>query len=215
MKLFPLSAEEASDVLEGDVLDATPAELLNSPIEGNLRYASLPAWFGASAIKTLENALSVRLPDKLEATLLRDPVTKALSKPGEPAGDFARRIAAESAPAALKEKLEKKRRDLAAAEAQEKGREVEKFTAMATAAVDLLGGLFGKKKTLRTGKVGSVLTKNRMEGAAEAKVEALRAEIADLEAKVAPPDPSRFESVTVLPPKSSVDLLAVGVAWVA
>jgi hypothetical protein len=54
-----------------------------------------------------------------------------------------------------------------------------------------------------------------MEGAAEARVDALKAEIEELEAKVAPPDPSRFESVSVMPLKSHVDVLSVGVAWVS
>ncbi|HQR68504.1 MAG TPA: hypothetical protein PLB02_14035, partial [Thermoanaerobaculia bacterium] len=187
---------------------------LDAPPPGALRYGDLPACLGPPAVKALEKSVRERLPDKLEAKLLRDPVTKALAAPGESAEAFAARIAAESAPAALKERLDRKRRDLAAAEAQEKGREVEKYTAIATAAADVLGGLFGKKKTLRTAKVGTVLTKNRMEGAAEAKVEALRAEIAELEAKVAPPDPSRFESVTVVPQKAQIDLLSIGVAWV-
>jgi hypothetical protein len=66
---------------------------------------------------------------------------------------------------------------------------------------------------LRVGKVGSVLTKNRLEGAAESRVEALRAEVEELQAKVAPPDPSRFESVSVVPQKSQVDVLSIGVAW--
>jgi hypothetical protein len=92
---------------------------------------------------------------------------------------------------------------------------LEKYTAMATAAADILGGLLGKRKSLKVGQVGSVLTKNRMEGAAEAKVETLRAEIEELEAKVAPPDASRFESVAVMPLKSHVDVLSIGVAWVS
>ncbi len=214
VKLFPLDVDGVADVLEGESAEIPPDHLLDAPPTKAIRYGDLPAWLGPSAVKALEKSVKDRLPDKLEAQLFRDPVTKSLSTPGESGEEFARRIAAESAPASVREKLEKKRRDLAAAEAQEKGREVEKFTAIATAAVDVLGGLFGKKKTLRTGKVGGVLTKNRMEGAAEARVEALRAEIAELESKAAPPDPSRFESVTVVPQKSQLDLLSIGVAWI-
>jgi hypothetical protein len=213
VKLFPLAGSDASGVLEAESLEVAPDQLLDAPPSGAFRYGDLPPWLGPSAVKALEKSVKERLPDKLEAALLRDPVTRALSAPGESGEEFARRIGAESAPAAVREKLERKRRDLAAAEGEEKGREVEKFTAIATAAADVLGGLFGKRKTLKTGKVGSVLTKSRMEGAAEAKVEALRAEVADLEAKVAPPDPSRFESVRVVPQKAQVDTLSIGVAW--
>jgi hypothetical protein len=214
VKLFPLSAPSAADVLEGEATDISAAGLLEKAPHA-LRYADLPAWVGPAGVRAAEKAVRSRLPDKLATTLLRDPVTGALSLPGETPESFAARAASGAEPpAALRERLEKKRRDLAAAESQEKGREVEKYTAMATAAADLLGGLLGKRKALRTGKVGTVLTKNRMEGAAEAKVEALRAEVADLAAKAASPDPSRFESVTLVPQKSNVDLLAIGVAWV-
>ena len=214
VKLYPLDVDGVADVLEGESTEIPPDGLLDAPPTTAIRYEDLPAWLGPSAVKALEKSVKERLPDKLEAKLFRDPVTKSLSKPGESPEAFAARIADESAPAALREKLEKKRRELAAAEAQEKGREVEKYTAIATAAADVLGGLFGRKKTLRTGKVGSVLTKNRMEGAAEARVEALRAEVAELEGKAAPPDASRFERVVVVPQKSQLDLLSIGVAWV-
>ncbi len=62
--------------------------------------------------------------------------------------------------------------------------------------------------------MGSVLTKKRMEGTAEAKVEGIRAEIAELEAKLAPPDATRFEKVEVVPSAASVDVLSIGVAWI-
>ncbi len=213
-RLFSLDVAEPSAVLETEEIELGTGDLLEAAPAGTIRYGELPGWLGPAAVRALEKSVKERLPDKLEAKLFRDPVTKALSTPGESTEEFARRIGNESAPGVLKERLEKKRRDLAAAEAQEKGRSVEKYTAIATAAADLLGGLLGKRKSLRTGRVGSVLTKNRMKEAAEAKVETLRAEIAELEAKVAPPDPARFENVTVVPLKSNVDLLAVGVAWV-
>ena len=43
-----------------------------------------------------------------------------------------------------------------------------------------------------------MLTKKRMEGTAEAKVEGLKAEIGELEAKLAPPDATRFEKIEVV-----------------
>ena len=91
---------------------------------------------------------------------------------------------------------------------------METYASIGTAALDVLGGFLGKRKTLRVGKVGSVLTKKRMEGTAEAKVEGLKAEIAELEAKLAPPDASRFEKVEVVPGAANVDVLSIGVAWI-
>lgn len=82
------------------------------------------------------------------------------------------------------------------------------------AAVDILGGLLGKRKSLRIGRVGSVLTKKRLEGVAESKVEGLRADVAALEAKLAPPDASRFEKVNIVPAAAHVDVLSIGIAWV-
>ena len=53
-----------------------------------------------------------------------------------------------------------------------------------------------------------------MEGTAESKVEGLKAEVAALEAKLAPPDASRFEKVNVVPAAAHVDVLSIGVAWI-
>jgi len=55
--------------------------------------------------------------------------------------------------AALVEKIEKKRRDLAAAEQAEKARSMETMASMAGAAFDVLGGLFAKKKSFKVGKI--------------------------------------------------------------
>jgi hypothetical protein len=180
-----------------------------------LRYADLPASFGEGSVKAVEKAVRARLPSKLAATLLRDPVTGALSSRAETPEVFASRLAgAVEAPAALREKLEKKRRDLTAAEAAEQGRTMETYVTGLGAAVDILGGLLGKRRSLRVGRVGSVLTKVRMEGTAESKVEGLKAEVAALEAKLAPPDASRFEKVNGVPGAAHVDVLAIGVAWI-
>ncbi len=217
-KLFPLNAGSPAEVLEGETLDLGPAGLESLKAAAPARplsYADLPAWLGEGTVKTVEKAVRSRLPDKLATTLWRDPVTGALSASGESPEDFAKRLAAGAeAPAALREKLEKKRRDLAAAEAVEQGRSMETYASIGTAALDVLGGLLGKRKSLRVGRVGSVLTKRRMEGTAESKVEGLRAEIAALEAKVAPPDTSRFEKVNVVPAAAHVDVLSIGIAWI-
>jgi hypothetical protein len=214
VKLFPLSASTPAEILEGEATD-TAADALLEKAPRAVRYPDLPGWIGPAGVKAAEKAVRSRLPDKLATTLLRDPVTGALSLPGESPEDFAKRAAGGAeAPAVLREKLEKRKRDLAAAEAAEQGRSMETYASIGTAALDVLGGLLGKRKTIRVSRVGSVLTKKRMEGTAEAKVEALRAEVAELEAKVAPPDASRFERVEVVPAASSVDVLSIGVAWI-
>ena len=214
-KLFPLEADTPREVVQGDVLDLEGKEL-RSEAPRSLSYGELPSWVGAKGVKEAEKALKERLPDLLVATLLRDPLTGVLSNPGEDEETFASRVGEKAKPsAALVEKIEKKRRDLAAAEQTERARSRETMASMAGAAFDVLGGLFGKRKTLRVGKVGSVLSKKRMEGAAETKIETLKAELEELEAKVAAPDPARFEKVDVVPTKTGVDVLGVGVAWVS
>ena len=215
VKLFPLSASTPAEVLEGDAADAAADGLLEKAPRA-LRYPDLPGWVGPAGVRAAEKAVRSRLPDKLATTLLRDPVTGALSLPGESPEDFAKRVAAAGeAPAALKEKLEKKKRDLAAAEAAEQGRSMETLATGVAAAWDVVGGMFfGRKKTLRVGKVGSVLTKKRLEDAAAMKVSSIKAEIEALEVKLAPADASRFEKVDVVPASSSVDVLSIGVAWI-
>ncbi|HRY44037.1 MAG TPA: DUF853 family protein [Thermoanaerobaculia bacterium] len=215
VKLFPLEADTPREVVQGDALDLEGKELLSSAPR-TLSYGELPSWVGAKGVKEAEKALKERLPDLLATTLLRDPLTGLLSNPGEDEDAFAARVGEKAKPsAALVERIEKKKRDLAAAEQAEKARSMETMATMAGAAMDVLGGLFGKKKSLRVSKVGSVLSKRRMEGAAETKIETLKAEIEELESKIAAPDPARFEKVDVVPTKTGVDLLGVGVAWVS
>ncbi len=146
VKLFPLAAPAAADVLEGDATDVRADSLLEKAPRA-LRYPDLPAWVGPAGVKAAEKAVRSRLPDKLATTLLRDPVTGALSLPGESAADFAARAATlAEPPAALRERLEKKKRDLAAAETTEQGRTMETYASIGTAALDVLGGFLGKKR---------------------------------------------------------------------
>jgi hypothetical protein len=212
-RLWALEAAAPAEVLESEPIEAQ--ELAEAPPRA-LRYEPLPAWLGPAGIREAEKALRERLPDRLAAKLFLDPPTGKLSLPGEDAEGFAARIASEAPlSASLTAKLEKKRLELAAAQEQESQRERETWTSGAMAAVDILGGLLGRRKTLRTGKVGSVLSKKRMESSAESKVEILKAEVAALEAQAGKPDPARFQEVDVVPAKANVDLLAIGVAWVS
>jgi methionine synthase II (cobalamin-independent) len=73
----------------------------------------------------------------------------------------------------------------------------------------------GRKRSV-TG-VSSVLTKNRMEDTAEARVEALRAEVQALEAQYAAAvlvDPTRFEELVAAPVRGGVTLLRHELVWV-
>ena len=65
--------------------------------------------------------------------------------------------------------------------------------------------------------MGSVLSKNRMEGTAEARLEALRAEAAELERQLAEAtvvDPARFVAEALAPVRGGVGLLRYDLVWV-
>ena len=87
--------------------------------------------------------------------------------------------------------------------------------AVGSAVLNNIGLIFGKKRTV-TG-VSSVLTKNRMEDNAEARLEVLRAEVAALEAQLAQAsevDPSRFEEQSIAPVRGGVTLLREELVWI-
>jgi hypothetical protein len=210
--------------------DRPPTELLEtSPLvleEGSvtrqappgLRFAPLPAGFGPGSARAVERVLKDRLPDKLTARAWYDPVTERLSEPGEEEAAFAARLVAGGPgpkEAKLRARLAKARRNLATAEQALSGRRAEKWTAIGTAVLSNLG-LFGGRKRTITG-AGGVVSKNRMENAAEARVAALRAEVAEREAQLAaltsvPAD--RLEPRTVEPVRSDVSILRFDLVWV-
>jgi hypothetical protein len=62
-----------------------------------------------------------------------------------------------------------------------------------------------------------VLTKNRLENTAEARVEALKTEVADLESKLAETtavDPARFQESEVVPTQGDVKVLRYDIVWI-
>jgi hypothetical protein len=217
VRAWALEDRPATELLETDPLVLSEAGITKQPPPG-LRYAPLPAGFGGGSARALERVLKDRLPDKLTAKAWFDPVTARLSEPGEDAAAFAARLLA-AAPGAreakLRARLDKARRNLAAAEQALTGRRAEKWTAIGTAVLSNIGLLGGRKRTI-TG-AGGVVSKNRMENAAEARVAALRAETAELEAELAaltsvPAD--RFEQRTVEPVRSDVSILRFDLVWV-
>ena len=147
-----------------------------------------------------------------------DPLTERLSEPGEDVAAFAARLRA-SGPdhreAKLRQRLEKAQRDLQAAEQALSGPRAEKWTAVGTAILSNIG-LFGGRKRTITG-AGTVVSKNRMENAAEARVAELRTGVAELESqlgRLAAVGAERFEQRTVDPVRSDLSILRYDLVWV-
>jgi hypothetical protein len=215
-RAWPLQGRSMAEDLEADPLPVQESALAADPPAG-LRYGDLPSYV-ASGARGIEKALKERLPDKLAATLWLDPTTGAASRPGETVEAFAARVAQESAgprQAKLREKLEKKRRDLAAAEQDLAGRKREKWAAWGNAVLSNIGLITGRKRTISN--VPTAMSKQRMEDTAESRVEALQAEVASLEAEAGTGgavDPGRFEKQQVVPARGGLDLLRYDVVWV-
>ncbi|HSD25701.1 MAG TPA: hypothetical protein VLL75_00285, partial [Vicinamibacteria bacterium] len=153
--------------------------------------------------------------DKLAVTVFRDPVTKSLSVPGETREQFAARVGGGDASEKLRQKIEKKRSELAVREQEVSGRKREKWLAIGSAVLSNIGLLTGRKRSVSG--VGSVLSKDRMEGTAEARLEALRAEVAELERQLAETtdvDPGRLVEETLAPARGGVELIRYDVIWV-
>jgi uncharacterized protein YceH (UPF0502 family) len=115
----------------------------------------------------------------------------------------------------LRPKLEKKRGDLAVREQEVAGRKQEKWLAIGSAVLRNIGLLTGRRRSVSG--VGSVLSKNRMEGTAEARLEALRADVAELERQLAEAtvvDPARLVEETLAPVRGGVGLIRYDLIWV-
>jgi hypothetical protein len=224
IRVYPLTEGAAAEAVEGDplVLDDESAVTADAPLR--IRYGDLPDWLTSGGAKGLEKALRDRLADKLATTILRDPVTKTESRPGESREAFGARLAqvgqvgqggGGAAAEKLRDAIEKKKRDLAMREQDLTGRKHEKWMAMGSAVLQNIGLFTGRKRTISG--AGSVLSKSRIEDTAEARVEALRAEVAELEQDLAAytvVDPTRFTEQPLLPVKSGVKLLRYDLVWV-
>ncbi|MFN8096406.1 MAG: ATP-binding protein, partial [Vicinamibacteria bacterium] len=219
VRAWPLAGATAADALEAESFDLDEAALANDAKAG-LRYSDLPAWLAAAGAKGVEKAVRDRLPDKLAVALFHDPLTDETSRPGETRDAFAARLAGEgggAAAAKLREKADKKRQELAVREQEASGRRQEKWMAIGSAVLRNIGLLTGRRRSVSVSGVGSVLSKNRMEDNAEARVEALRAELAQLEQQLAAAtqvDPARLEEQALVPARGSVKLLRCDFLWV-
>jgi hypothetical protein len=217
-RAWPLAGDSPGEVLEGHPFDIDEARLA-AATPGALRYRALPAFLaGADADKAVERALRDRLPDKLALRLFYDPRSRATSRPGETREDFAHRLGEEGGGTAadkLRDRLVKKQRELAQREQEAAGRKREKWLAVGTAVLENIAILTGRRRTVRG--VGTALSKNRMEENAEARVTALRDEIAELEQEVrslTEVDPERFEERVLVPTASEVEVLRRDLLWV-
>jgi hypothetical protein len=215
VKAWPLEGATPADTLEAEPIDVDEASVTAEAPRG-LRYLDLPGWLASAGAKGIEKALKERLDDQLAVKVFRDPVTKTASSPGETREVFAARVGG-GGEAAEKERqrLEKKRTDLAVREQEVAGRKQEKWLAIGSAVLSNIGLLTGRKRSV-TG-VGSVLSKNRMEGTAEARLDALRAEVAELERQLAEAttvDPGRFVEEALAPVRGGVGLLRYDIIWV-
>ncbi|MCL4229962.1 MAG: DUF853 family protein [Dehalococcoidia bacterium] len=217
--LFPLSgAGSVVEALEGDPFPGDDLDLADSPPTG-LTFGDLPAsLLGPGGSKEIERALRSRLDDRLAVTLFYDPVSKEVSRPGESAGLLALRIRGtpehSRKRATLEQRLQAKRMQLDARRSERKSRRFEKWVSLATAALSNVSIFTGKKRTVSG--AGSVLTKNRMENTAEARVEKLEAEIRQLETEMedmATVDPARFEERLVKPASTNVALIRYEIVW--
>ena len=215
VRAWPLGGATPADTLEAEPFEADEAAIEAAAPPG-LRYLDPPAWLASSGAKGVEKALRERLDDKLAVTVFRDPTTKAVSKPGETREEFAAREGGGGDAAdKLRQKLDKRRNDLAVGEQEVSGRKTEKWLAIGSAVLNNIGLLTGRKRTVSG--VGSVFTKNRMEGTAEARLEALRAEVADLERQLAEAtavDPGRLVEESLAPARGGVELIRYDVVWV-
>jgi hypothetical protein len=217
VRVWPLGGTTPAEALEAEpfTVDETA---VTAEAPASLRFSDLPTWLISGGAKAVEKSLHDRLPDKLAATAYRDPVTDEVSAPGETREAFAARLQAKGGGAsaeALRQKLERKKADVALREQELAGRKQEKWFALGSAVLKNIGLFTGRKRTI-TG-VSSVLTKNRLEDTAEGRVEAERAEVAELErqlAEMATVDPARLQAEAQLPARGGVKLLRYDLIWV-
>jgi hypothetical protein len=231
VRLYPIAVNSPAEILDADHIDLEDDSKVSASAPDSVRYGDLPSFLAAAGARGLEKALKDRLADELAMKILFDAATKQQSKPGESRDEFAARLAEAGGGAKtlkLKEKLDKKNLDLKKAVEDLEGRTQEKNATMLKGAIEvgasLLGSLFGGRRgnplsTIRKGTsaAGGVASKNRMEDNAEARVEALKQEIAaigDEIAAAAEIDPARFEEKTVVPTKTSTKLLRYDIVWV-
>jgi hypothetical protein len=211
-RAYPLRSASLAELLEGDPIDVPEEQVREAP-PGPLRYGLVPEGIAVATSRMIEKAIRDRLPDRLALSVWVDPLTGAASEPGETASAFAARVGAGGAKVTkLQDKLARKQRDLAAREEEMAGRKTEKWAALGSA---VISNVFGRGRGLSG--ASTVLTKNRMENAAEARVAGLKQEIETIEKDIAAlttVNPARFEPRTIVPSRTQVKVLRSALLWV-
>jgi hypothetical protein len=213
---WPLGGATAAEALEAESFEVAEAAVQTDPPAG-LNYGPLPEWLASDAEKEIDRALRQRLPDKLGVTVYADPVTGERSDPRETRAAFVERLRGEGGgklAKKLRDRLEKKRAMLAEREEEVEGRRQEKWFAIGKAVLKMTG-LVGRRRS--ASGVDSVLTKDRLEDKAEARRDAARAEVADLERQlrdVVEINPERLQEETLSPARSGVKVLRRDLVWV-
>jgi hypothetical protein len=219
LRAYCMTDEPLSELLESEPVPVEEDRLeAEAPV--GLRHRELPPSFVSGGAKGVERVLKDRLADKLEATFFFDPLTETYSQPGEDADAFAARLLSAGPgkeEAKLREKLERKKRELAMAEQELSGRKAETWMAVGSAILSNIGLLTGGRRRISLYGASSAMSRNRMENSVEARVEALKAEVAELDQQVTAlmvVEPSRFEEKTLEPSRSDVSILRYDVVWI-
>ena len=216
VQAYPAADVPVTELLETEALAVAEQDLREEAPAG-VGHAEVPADLAAAGSRGIEKVLKERLPDKLAAKVWVDPVTKGSSLPGEDREAFAARLqqaGGGAQEARLREKLEKKQRELQARTEDLQGRKTEKWAAVGSAILSNVGLILGKKRTISG---AGTVSKNRMENTAESRVEALQAEVAALQEELqamAQVDPARFQETTVIPARGGVKVLRYALLWV-
>jgi hypothetical protein len=216
LSAWPLGGATAAEALEAERFEVSESEVGEQPPAG-IQYAALPEWLASNPARDIEKALRQRLPDRLSVTVLVDPDTKEQSAPGETAEAFVRRLHASrggKAAEKIRTRLAKKKATLNLREEEVEGRRQEKWFAIGKTVLKMTG-LLGRRR--RVSGVDSVLTKNRLEDKAEARLEAIRAEVADLEqelAEIVDVDSASLEEKSIHPTRGAVKVLRYDLVWV-
>lgn len=214
---WPLSPEAATaaEALEAERLELEDDGLGEEAPEG-LTYAELPAWLDGGAAKAIDKALRERLADKLPLRVWSDPDTGERSEPGEEREAFAERLRSldgGKVARKLRERIEKKTKALSVLEEEVEGRRQEKWLAIGKAVLKVTG-LLGRRRS--SSGVSTVLTKDRLEDKAEARMEGAEAELEALKkelAEILEVDPGRFQEESLTPSRSGVKVLRRDLAW--
>jgi hypothetical protein len=212
---WPLTSPSAAEVLEAEGLELTGLDVAETPPAG-LSYGPVPSWLDSGAEQDIDRALRRRLPDRLAVRVLVDPDTGEQSRPGESREAFVRRLhASRGGPAGekVRARLEKKKATLDLRREEVEGRRREKWFAIGKAALRMTG-LMGRRSS---SGINSVLTKDRLEDKAEARLEAARAEVKDLEeqlAEIVDVDQESLEGATLQPVRGGVKVLRYDLVWI-